>query len=283
MHKTIQYIKTELAAYYPDTEISGFIRLLSESVLGMSYTDMILKKDRIVTAEEINTITEIVDRLKKHEPIQYILGETEFYGLTLEVNPAVLIPRPETEELVHLIVKSQIPSQAKILDIGTGSGCIALALKNELPDSIVMGVDISEAALETAKKNALKNELDVEFKLADILNWKDYSWPKMDVIVSNPPYVRELEKEKMEKNVLAFEPEGALFVSDNDPLIFYKAIAEFAQENLLNKGRLYFEINEYLGVEMKGLVKSLGFSEVNLHQDINGRNRMLECLKQSNR
>ncbi len=279
MQKTIQYIKTELAAYYPDTEISGFVRLLSESVLDMSYTDMILKKDRIVSAEEIDTITEIVDRLKKYEPIQYILGETEFYGLTLEVNPAVLIPRPETEELVHLILKSQLPAQAKILDIGTGSGCIALSLKSSLPDSSVMAVDISESALETAKKNALKNELDVDFRLVDILNWKDYSWPKMDVIVSNPPYVRELEKEKMEKNVLAFEPEGALFVSDNDPLIFYKAIAEFAQKNLSNKGRLYFEINEYLGEEMKELVKSLGFREVEVHQDINGRNRMLACVK----
>jgi len=279
MQKTIQYIKTELEAYYPDTEISGFIRLLSESVLGMSYTDMILKKDRIATAEETSRITEIIDRLKKHEPIQYILGETEFYGLTLEVNPAVLIPRPETEELVHLIAKSQLPSQAKILDIGTGSGCIALALKNELTDSAVMGVDISEAALETAKKNAVKNELDVEFKLADILNWKDYSWPQLDVIVSNPPYVRELEKEKMEQNVLAFEPDGALYVPDNDPLIFYKAIAEFAQKNLSNKGRLYFEINEYLGEEMKELVESLKFHEVKLHQDINGRNRMLECVK----
>ncbi len=279
MQKTIQYIKTELAAYYPETEISGFVRLLSESVLSMSYTDMILKKDRIVTAEESNSIAEIVDRLKKHEPIQYILGEAEFFGLTLEVNPAVLIPRPETEELVHLIVKSQLPSQAKILDIGTGSGCIALALKSELPKSSVTGIDISEAALQTAKKNALKNELDVEFKLADILNWKDYSWPKLDVIVSNPPYVRELEKEKMEQNVLAFEPEGALYVPDDDPLIFYRPITEFARKTLQKKGRLYFEINEYLGEEMKELVKSLGFSKVELHQDINGRNRMLECMK----
>ncbi len=280
MQETIQYIKSELAAYYPETEINGFVRMLADSVLNMSYTDMVLKKDRVVSDNEKNSINEIVDRLKSHEPIQYILGETEFYGLKLEVNPSVLIPRPETEELVHLIVKNKPSKDSKILDIGTGSGCIALALKSVLPKAMVTGVDISEDALNTAKMNAQKNELDVDFKLVDILKWRDYSWPELDVVVSNPPYVRELEKEQMEKNVLAFEPEGALFVSDNNPLIFYRAIAEFAQKYLVNNGRLYFEINEYLGAEMTEMLKSMGFSNINLLKDINGRDRMLDCRKQ---
>jgi release factor glutamine methyltransferase len=279
MQTTIQYIEAELADYYPSTEIQGLKRIIFEAVLSLSYTDIILQRDKKVNTEEFETITDIVNRLKKYEPIQYILGETEFYGLRLLVNPAVLIPRPETEELVQWICRSGILPEAQILDIGTGSGCIALALKKELPQTKVMAVDISDKALEMAKNNAAENNLDVDFMQADILNWEKYSWPKYNVIVSNPPYVRESEKKLMEANVLEYEPDGALFVKDEDALVFYFTIAKFAQKNLLENGRLFFEINEYLGDEMTTMLNDLGFRDIEVKKDINGKDRMLGCRK----
>lgn len=279
MQNTIQYIETELEAYYPKTEISGFIRIIMETVFGFSYTDFILRKDEVLDNQKKEWMEEIVNRLKNHEPIQYILGETEFFHLKLAVNPAVLIPRPETEELVHWIVNSGISANARILDIGTGSGCIALALKNEMPGVEVCGVDVSEEALKTAVQNAGRNKLEVEFQRADILKWQDRQWPKFDLVVSNPPYVRQLEKRQMDKNVLRYEPDGALYVDDKAPLVFYEAIAAFARENLNEGGWLFFEINEYLGKEMQTLVRELGFSEIELRKDINGRDRMLSCKR----
>uniref|UniRef100_UPI003216BBE2 peptide chain release factor N(5)-glutamine methyltransferase n=1 Tax=uncultured Draconibacterium sp. TaxID=1573823 RepID=UPI003216BBE2 len=279
MQRTIQYIKTELTPCYPETEIEGFIRIIFESVLSMSYTQLILEKDKVLTETDFNTIEKIVSALKTHQPIQYILGETEFYDLTLKVNPAVLIPRPETEELVQWICKSNLKPGARILDIGTGSGCIALALKNELKQVEVNGVDISVKALETAKDNAKRNGLNVEFAEVDILNWKQFEWQQYDLIVSNPPYVRECEKAQMDANVLDYEPEGALFVEDENPLIFYRTIAEFALDKLNSGGWLFFEINEFLGSEMVGLLKELGYNAIELRPDINGKDRMLACRK----
>nr|WP_321358348.1 peptide chain release factor N(5)-glutamine methyltransferase [uncultured Draconibacterium sp.] len=279
MQKTIQYIRAELAPFYPETEISGFIQMIMNSVLGLSYTQMILEKDRVLENYESDRIKSIVQRLKTHEPIQYILGVAEFYGLQLKVKPGVLIPRPETEELVEWICKTEIPASAKILDIGTGSGCIPLALKNELPTTVVMAVDVSETALSLATENAQKNKLEVAFEHADILNWQELSWPQFDVIVSNPPYVMEREKKQMEANVLEHEPELALFVSDSDPLIFYRTIAQFAAKQLNESGYLFFEINENLGDEMVALVKQLGFKSIELRRDLNNKNRMLRCQK----
>lgn len=279
MQVTIQYIKAELAALYPETEIDGFIRLIFDAVLGFSYTDLILHKNKILNSEEQVRIQEIIARLKTKEPIQYILGECEFYGLTFRLNSAVLIPRPETEELVHWIINSEISSDAKILDIGSGSGCIPLALKNEMPMAKISSVDISEKALKTAHANANDLGLDVNFLQADILNWQNYSWEKYDVVVSNPPYVRESEKQLMDDNVLKYEPDGALFVKDDDPLIFYRTIAKFAQQKLNENGYLFFEINEYLGAEMKCLLKELNYREIELRKDLSGKNRMLKCKK----
>ncbi|MFV0268291.1 MAG: peptide chain release factor N(5)-glutamine methyltransferase [Draconibacterium sp.] len=279
MRTTIQYIESELKDFYPPSEISAFVRLILESVFALSYTDMILQKDRIFNAEEQESIRKIVERLKTFEPLQYILGETEFYGLKLKVNPAVLIPRPETEELVNWILESDVAENARILDIGIGSGCIALALKAGAPKAVVQGVDISDEALQTAKANASLNELKVEFSKADILNWTEYSWTVQDVIVSNPPYVRESEKQQMEANVLKYEPEGALFVSDNDALVFYRTIAEMALSYLAPGGYLFFEINENLGQEMTEMLHSMGFGEIQLRKDINGRNRMIRCCR----
>jgi len=279
MQKTIQYIRAELAPFYPETEIAGFVQMIMNSVLGLSYTQMILEKDRVLESSESDQIEAIVERLKTHEPIQYILGVAEFFGLELKVQPGILIPRPETEELVDWICKTEIPASAKILDIGTGSGCIPLALKNELPAAEVMAVDVSEKALSIAAENAQKHQLEVAFELADILKWEERSWPLFDVIVSNPPYVMEREKKLMEANVLEHEPELALFVSDTDPLIFYRAIAQFASKQLNESGFLFFEINENLGDEMVDLVKQLGFKSIELRRDLNGKNRMLRCQK----
>ena len=279
MQKTIQYIRAELAPFYPETEITGFIQLIMNSVLGLSYTQMVLEKDRVLETSESDRIKAIVERLKTHEPIQYILGVAEFFGLELNVQPGVLIPRPETEELVDWICKTKIPATVKMLDIGTGSGCIPLALKNELPAAEVMAVDVSENALLIATENAQKHQLEVTFELADILKWHERSWPRFDVIVSNPPYVMEREKKQMEANVLEYEPGVALFVSDTDPLIFYRTIAQFASKQLNESGYLFFEINENLGDEMVELVKQLGFKSIELRRDLNGKNRMLRCRK----
>ncbi len=279
MRTTIQYIESELKDFYPPSEISAFVRLIMESVFALSYTDMILQKDRVFHAEEQESARKIVERLKTYEPLQYILGETEFYGLKLKVNRAVLIPRPETEELVNWMLESDVAENARVLDIGTGSGCIALALKAGAPKAVVQGVDISDEALQTAKANARLNKLEVEFSKADILNWKEYSWTVQNVIVSNPPYVRESEKLQMEANVLKYEPEGALFVSDGDALVFYRTIAEMALTYLVPGGYLFFEINENLGQEMIEMLHSMGFSEIQLRKDINGRNRMMRCCR----
>jgi release factor glutamine methyltransferase len=279
MQATIQYIKKELAGLYPETEVQGFTRLLFEWVCKWSYTEQVLNKNRTIKKSDFAKIEKIVARLKGFEPIQYIFGETEFMGLKLRVNPAVLIPRPETEELVNCVIETGSADSANILDIGTGSGCIPLALKKRWPGSNISAIDISEAALETAKNNAALNHLNVHFFIADILNWEKINWPEFDIIISNPPYVRELEKQAMQRNVLEFEPELALFVSNTDPLIFYRKIAAFAKKQLAKNGKLYLEINEYLGNEMRELLAGSGFKNIELKKDINGKERMISCRK----
>jgi release factor glutamine methyltransferase len=207
---------------------------------------------------------------------------THFYGLEFEVNSAVLIPRPETEELVDWIVqKSKIKNQKskiKILDIGTGSGCIAIALAKNLPNAQVFALDVSEKALATAKKNAEKNQVQLSFIHQSILETEDLA-QEFDIIVSNPPYVRELEKHEIKNNVLDNEPHLALFVEDNDALIFYRKIAQLAQKNLKSEGQLYFEINQYLGKETLNLLLEMGFKNCELRQDIYGNDRMIQCSK----
>lgn len=279
MKATIQYISSELHGFYPVSEIEGFRRIIFEAVCGLNFSEQILKKQEKITKNEFEKIKEIVSRLKNFEPVQYILGETDFYGLKLLVNPSVLIPRPETEELVDWIVKSNLPENCAILDIGTGSGCIAIALKSQLENARVAGIDISENALKVARQNAIHNSLEVDFFQADILKWELSGWQNFDVIVSNPPYVRESEKQQMQANVLNFEPANALFVSDDDPLVFYNSIAEFAQKHLKIDGWLFFEINENLGAGMTEMLLVSGFSEIEIRKDINGKNRMICCRK----
>lgn len=279
MIATNQFINSELKGLYPISEIEGFTRIIFEAVFGWSFTKQVINKHEKISEFDFNRIKEIVLRLKRFEPIQYILGETEFYGLTLNVNPSVLIPRPETEELVDWIVRENLPENSRILDIGTGSGCIALALKSRNKKSKVSGIDISESALEVAIENAIKNRLEVNFFLADILNPKDSIFEVYDVIVSNPPYIRESEKLQMQSNVLEYEPENALFVSDNNPLVFYRSIVFFAEKHLADKGKLFFEINENLGSEMKSMLTDFGFCDIQIRNDINGKNRMICCRR----
>ncbi|HKI87975.1 MAG TPA: peptide chain release factor N(5)-glutamine methyltransferase [Draconibacterium sp.] len=279
MQTTIQYIKKELADLYSKTEISGFVRIIFEFICGLSYTGLILQKDIKITSSQLIQIEAIVQRLKRFEPIQYILGETEFYGLKLKVNPDILIPRPETEELVQWMTESLWPNNPAILDVGAGSGCIALALKKQLPEAKISAVDFSAEVLKTAIENAEINELEVEFIHFDVLQWSKRNWPYFDGIVSNPPYVRELEKKQMHPNVLKYEPETALYVPDEDPLIFYREIGHFALHYLKPGGNLFFEINENFGIETVQLLKHIGFKNIILRKDIHGKNRMVKGVK----
>src|SRR5690606_9122380 len=278
MKSTIQYIEKELAGLYPPAEIEGFKRIIFETVFGWSFTEQVLQKQETILPVDFERIKSVIFRLKNSEPIQYIFGETEFYGLKLKVNSSVLIPRPETEELVEWVVKTELYENCKVLDIGTGSGCIAIAIKSHLKNADVSGIDISVEALETARMNAIENGLEINFYSADIFNMKNFEGEKFDVIVSNPPYIRESEKVLMHSNVLNYEPEIALFVSDNDPLKYYHAIALFAKRSLHDNGKLFFEINENFKSEILELLSDIGFKDIEIRKDIKGKNRMVSCL-----
>ena len=273
------YFIQELTPLYDVGEAESFFYLTLEAKHQLQRVDLALQPDLDFSESELEIWSFILDQLKKEIPIQYILGVTNFYGLEFEVNSAVLIPRPETEELVDWIIQSsKVQSKLKILDIGTGSGCIAIALAKNLPNAQVFALDVSEQALTTAKKNAEKNQVQLSFIHQSILETEDLA-QEFDIIVSNPPYVRELEKHEIKNNVLDNEPHLALFVEDNDALIFYRKIAQLAQKNLKLKGQLYFEINQYLGKETLNLLLEMGFKNCELRQDIYGNDRMIQCAK----
>lgn len=252
-----------------------------ESYLGVTRLQLALNPDRILTSDEFQKLNSAMLRLKEHEPLQYILGETEFFGLKFKVDPNTLIPRPETEELVGWILedieKSDINNQLNILDIGTGSGCIAISLARNLTDASVSAIDVSAEALSIASENSLLNEVSVKLVQTNILQAESLP-EKFNIIVSNPPYVRELEKAEMHRNVLENEPDLALYVSDEDPLIFYKKITQLAYQNLPIGGSLYFEINQYLSRETEAIMKNEGFY-TSLRKDIFGNFRMIKGIK----
>jgi release factor glutamine methyltransferase len=272
----------ELSSLYDVKEIESFFYLILESFHRKKRIDLALEPEMEMDALQLLRWESAMAELKKQKPIQYILGETEFYGLPFLVNENVLIPRPETEELVALILEEEKGKReerkVRILDIGTGSGCIPIALKQNLPEAEVSAIDVSEKALALAMKNAELNQVDVHFRLQDILSTEDLG-ESFDIIVSNPPYVRHLEKIEIQPNVLQYEPHLALFVADDDALLFYRKIAALAQKHLTPKGKLYFEINQYLGKETVALVESFGFAAVQLHQDIYGNDRMVSAVK----
>ncbi len=271
-------IYDNLSPIYCKQEIESITRLIFEKVPGLTRLQVHLNQQEIISSANLAQIKEIVNRLIQFEPIQYILGETEFYGLPMKVNPGVLIPRPETEELVDWIIHDCHPANPTILDIGTGSGCIPIALSKNLTRAVAEGWDISPDALMVARENAEINQVKIDFVCADILN---IGYPvqkqKYDIIVSNPPYVRVSEKSAMLRNVIDFEPHIALFVPDKDPLVFYSTIADIATDQLKPGGKLYFEINEQFGNETADLLSLKGFKNIILRKDINGKERMLKA------
>jgi release factor glutamine methyltransferase len=274
------FIET-LLPVYDAVEAESFFYLILEHKLKMRRIDLALQPDADLAEEQMAEWNAILKELLNEVPIQYLLGTTSFYGLDFEVDANVLIPRPETEELVDWILsdyKKEAIEDCKILDIGTGSGCIAIALAKNISQAEVAAIDVSKKALELAQTNAQTNGVAVAFLCQNILETEDLQG-KFDVIVSNPPYVRTLEKAEIKKNVLEHEPHLALFVDDNDALLFYRKIAALAQKNLKENGKLYFEINQYLGLEMIDLLNSMGFVAVELRKDIYGNDRMICATK----
>ena len=272
-----------LEGLYPIEELKSFFYLLAEKYLNLSRINIALQLNNELTHEEQSSFYQAADRLRNHEPIQYILGETEFFGMPITVNKQVLIPRPETEELVSWIIEDVDKNEATILDIGTGSGCIAISLAKKLNNAVVSAIDISTRAIEVAKKNTLINNVNIEFSRVDVLNFEadsdlQHKWEsKFDIIVSNPPYVRMQEKKLMKLNVVDHEPDIALFVEDDDPLLFYRKISQLSKQYLRHHGTLYLEINEYLGLEMEKMLNKAGFKHVVLKKDMFGKNRMIKC------
>jgi release factor glutamine methyltransferase len=278
MKAGIAFIRKELAGIFSAEEVESLIFLIFEKLKGYSRTQFLLAKEENLSEDEMTEIEKIVARLKNHEPIQYIFGETEFYGLPFYAVPGVLIPRPETEELVHWIIQENQHPEPAILDIGTGTGCIAISLRKNIEKATVQACDISPVCIKTARRNAKLNAVPVSVFEYDILNnVPEVCFPELDVIVSNPPYVRKAEKRLIDKNVLDFEPGLALFVPDENPLIFYERIADFAIIHLKNEGHLYFEINEAFGKECMEMLKQKGFHNVVIKKDINGKDRMISA------
>lgn len=274
----IKFIEA-LRQEYPAQEVNTFFNFLAEAYLGLTRIEVALSPEKKIGSGKITRFEEAIDRLLNHEPIQYIIGETEFFGLPIKVNKKVLVPRPETEELVEWILsdaKKQDVKPLRILDIGTGSGCIAISLAKKLPGALITAIDVSVEALGVAKENAALNKVKIEFLEVDILRAEKLQ-DDFDIIVSNPPYVRELEKADMKPNVLKNEPSKALFVKDDNPLLFYDKITKLAKKALPEKGKLYFEINQYLGNETGMLLKKEGFN-TELRKDIFGNNRMLKGI-----
>ncbi|QDW25365.1 peptide chain release factor N(5)-glutamine methyltransferase [Pedobacter sp. KBS0701] len=280
-----EHYKLELAPLYESDEAKTLFSLAAEQVLALSPSKLMMQKDAAVSFINMQKLFSILNDLQIGKPIQHILEEAHFYGLVFKVNENVLIPRPETEELVEWIISVcrtlssvnsfESPKKLSILDIGTGSGCIPITLKKHLPNTQVATLDVSADAIAVAKQNARQIGVEINFITADILTFQ--SEEKFDIIVSNPPYIRNLEKNEMHNNVLLHEPHLALFVSDENPLIFYKAIADFAKTNLKPNGKLFFEINEFLGKETVDMLSNREFNNIELKKDMQGKDRMVRA------
>jgi len=276
-----KFYRQQLADLYDEKEINSMLYLLFDSIAGLSKAQILINPEITISESQLLKIHFAIKDLMNFKPIQYILGETVFYDLELKVNPDVLIPRPETEELVEWILKESNSEKKKsIIDIGTGSGCIAITLKKHLPNFDITGVDNSAGALQLAAENADLNKVNVKFKLLDFTDQKQVNkLPSFDVIVSNPPYVRLSEKKMMKRNVLDYEPQSALFVADEDPLVFYESIVAFASDHLKPGGKVYCELNQYLAQETAEVFYHAGFIQVEVLHDINGNERMLKAMR----
>lgn len=275
-----QYFNERLKSVFSDRELKMMFQLCVEKRLNLSSSELLLADDIRVSESDLLFFRSIVKRLQTGEPFQYVYGDTEFYGLILKTDARALIPRPETEELVDWIVKSQYDDITNLVDVCSGSGCIALALKTKFPAANIIGWDVSDGALELARENAQLNNLEVAFEKLDVLNTDFLALDEsLDIVVSNPPYVTQNEKVGMQKHVLDFEPHLALFVANETPFVFYNRIMEQSQRKLKKGGWLYFEINELFGAEMLSLMQEQHFEQVELLQDMQGKKRMLRGMK----
>ena len=279
MHPIVYEIKDALKDIYPGSEAFSLAKMLLVEGFGFSTLELYGGKDKDISGKRRDVLNEMIRRLQKNEPIQYVLGVETFCGLSFEVNPNVLIPRPETAELVNWSVDEWgTKPSCRVLDIGTGSGCIPVSLAKLLETSRVESWDISEEALRVARRNCERNEVDVLLRQKDVLE----ASPEgvfYDVIVSNPPYIADNEKMSMDANVLEWEPSLALFVPDSDPLLFYRKIGELALEMLAEDGALYFEINQAYGMETVNMLKALGYGQVELRKDAWGNDRMVKAIR----
>lgn len=276
--KTIaKQISEKIGSHYSTGEVAAITRIIATELLGISQSTYLLKDDVTLTEEQETQLEDAISRLAQHEPLQYILGYSDFCGLRFAVTPATLIPRPETSELIEWIT-ADTTGDTSILDIGTGSGCIAISLASKLKGATVTAWDISSEALAVARRNNLSNGTGVTFSRVDILNHTPHS-EQFDIIVSNPPYIKELEKAEMEPNVLDWEPHTALFVPNDDPLLFYRTIATKGLSMLAPGGRLYFEINRTHGEETTAMLHTLGYTGIELRKDIADNDRMIKAIK----
>ncbi|MEI6048152.1 MAG: peptide chain release factor N(5)-glutamine methyltransferase [Bacteroidota bacterium] len=273
------YLAKELEEIYKEPEISSLANIIIKTITGLSRLHQLYLAEQNIFSGQAEKIIEICKELKTGKPIQYIFGETIFYDCYIRLNSSTLIPRPETEELVDLIIRENRGFKGNIIDIGTGSGCIAVALAKNLTGSLITGIDISGEAIRVADENAVLNNVIVSFKKCDIFSFDNEIVYKTDIIVSNPPYVRDSEKQFMNKNVLDFEPHTALFVTDSDPLVYYRAILKVAEKILVPGGKVYFEINEAMGKPMIQLLGSFGYSETEIVSDINNKDRIIKGIK----
>jgi len=279
VNDTIFFIKKELSTLYEKYEVESFVSLLLEHFAGIDTAHRLMADSMAIDAAQAESIADAVRRLKAYEPIQYILGTVHFYGLTLQVDRRALIPRRETEELVETII-GMCRGASDVLDVGCGSGCIAVSLAKNLPDANVTAIDVSGEAIELAKTNAETNGVNINFYRTNILEeWTDSK--TYDLIVSNPPYVTHKEKSDMKPNVLDYEPHGAIFVDDDDPLLYYRAVSEFARTHLDVGGSLFFEINRAYGNDIARLLMEMGFGEVEIMKDIAGNDRFIKCRRQN--
>lgn len=270
-----------LTPLYDAEEVVRFFELLLNAFESKKRIDLVV--DPQLETQQLHLWNQALDALERFEPIQYIIGETEFFGLPFEVTPSTLIPRPETEELVEWILKDAKATSISILEIGTGSGCIPITLAKQLPQAQVISIDVSAEALAVATRNAQRNGVNVHFIHQSVLETEAletcFANQFFDVIVSNPPYVRHLEKQEIQPNVLEHEPHLALFVEDEDALLFYRHIGQLAQKHLKIGGKVYFEINQYLGKETVALLEQLGFEEIEIRKDLFGNDRMIRCAR----
>jgi release factor glutamine methyltransferase len=273
------FLSAELEEIYQEPEKNSVINLIIMTLFGMSKLHQVFLSDQLVSGVQSGKITEICKELRTGRPVQYVLGETIFFDCIIRLTESALIPRPETEELVQLVISENSDFHGDIIDFGTGSGCIAIALAANIKCAKVTGIDISSDALNIARENAEINNVNITFIEGDIFNFSTEYVQKASIIVSNPPYVRNSEKKLMHKNVLDFEPHLALFVDDSDPLAYYRAILEIADKILLPSGRIYFEINEALGDQMRTLMNSFKYSSSSIIKDINGKDRFIKGTK----